>query len=111
MYSIYKIQNIITKEIYVGMTQNIPVRWYAHKHFGVTSNRPFRKSMIEYGSDNFIFEILEDCIVTKDDAKKRENYYIYTLNSLIPNGFNICMNGGKKIYLDKINTALGTDFK
>lgn len=109
MYSVYKIQNVITKEIYIGITQSLETRWYAHKRSGFNSSRPLCKSISKYGISNFVFNTLEAGIKSKDEAKKKENYFIYIFNSLAPKGFNTKVNGGR-MSLKKINEALGTDY-
>ena len=50
---------------------------------------------LENDFENFIFEIIEEC--DYEILDEREKYWIQTLNTLEPNGYNICL-GGKKLY-------------
>lgn len=83
MVNIYKITNKITKEIYIGQTSNsIEDRFEQHvreaqremdgkrEHFPI-----FHRSLIKYGVDNFIIELVETC---EDSAvaADREIYWI-----------------------------------
>ena len=76
---VYKITNNITGEFYIGSSCDIKQRWANHKspskwklHPGIKLYQAF----INYGLDNFTFEILEETA----DVKKREQYWIKQLN-------------------------------
>ena len=51
--------------------------------------------MNKYGIDKFSFEIIEEC--DREILDERERYWIKTLNTLEPNGYNI-LNGGRKLF-------------
>lgn len=51
--------------------------------------------MNAYGIDNFTFEIIEEC--DYEMLEERERYWIFKLNSLEPNGYNI-KPGGCKLF-------------
>ena len=51
--------------------------------------------MNKYGIDKFSFEIIEEC--DRKILDERERYWIKTLNTLEPNGYNI-LNGGRKLF-------------
>lgn len=51
--------------------------------------------MNKYGNDNFSFEIVEEC--NPEELDKREVYWIGTLKTLEPDGYNITP-GGKKLF-------------
>lgn len=61
---IYIITNIVTHKVYVGSAVNIKLRWNKHKHL-LKENRHHSKhlqnSYNKYGTDNFIYGILEYC--------------------------------------------------
>ncbi len=84
---IYKIINLINGKIYVGQDMyNNP------EYFG--SGKIITKSIKKHGRENFIKEILEECL-SLEELDKREIFWIKNLNStnrLI--GYNIC-EGGK----------------
>ena len=76
---VYKITNIITGDFYIGSSQNIKQRWANHKSPSKWKLHPGMKlyqAFINYGLDNFTFEILEETA----DVKKREQYWIKQLN-------------------------------
>lgn len=80
--------------MYVGQTTNLPCR----KHNWKTLDKPYSNKVIdsariEYGLDNFTFEILKECN-SKEELDEWERYYIKKLNTRYPNGYNMC-DGGK----------------
>lgn len=91
---VYLRTNLINGMQYVGQTMNLPTR----KHNWNTLDKPYSNKVIdnariEYGLENFSFEILRKCD-TKDELDEWERYYIKTLNTRYPNGYNMC-DGGK----------------
>jgi len=63
---IYKIENLITGDIYVGSSANLKNRYSRHlsdliknKHHSIILQRAFNK----YGADNFSFILLENCAI------------------------------------------------
>lgn len=92
LYYIYKITNNINNKIYIGqhkVRENETLRSYMGK--GVALREAYKK----YGIHNFSKEIIE---YIEDDDKhlkvsEREIYWINTLNSLSPNGYNISPGG------------------
>ena len=96
MIGIYKITNKINNKIYIGQSIDIKERWKQHfykayneKELGYNSaiHQAFRK----YGYENFSFEVIELC--EKEELDAKEIYWIKTLNSLTPNGYNILSGG------------------
>ena len=75
---IYKITNQLTKECYIGQAVDIASRWKDHAKAGLGIDTPQRnklyKAMIEYGIQNFSWEILEEC--SKENLDKKEKFYI-----------------------------------
>lgn len=97
---IYKITNLINNKIYIGQTtQELKQRIQNYKEeikFSNT-NRPIIMAMRKYGFNNFLFEILEDNISTKEDLDQKEIYYIKNYQSLInQKGYNV-ENGGNSV--------------
>lgn len=87
---IYKITNIETQQIYIGQSKNIRERWREHCKAGLQIDTPgnnkLYSSMIQFGLNNFTFELMEQCSI--DNLNERENYWIefykscdYGLNS------------------------------
>ena len=74
---IYKITNIQNQMCYVGQAANIADRWKQHIKRGVGAEAPTRNklypAMIEFGPENFTFEIIEECDRSRLD--EREDYW------------------------------------
>ena len=91
---IYKIENQITKDIYIGSSVHLNNRKSRHfkdlekqKHHSIILQRAVNK----YGIGNFNFIILENC--DKDLLLKREQYYLDILQPL----YNILPNAGNSL--------------
>ena len=96
---IYLRTNRINGKKYVGQTVDIEQRQYKWN----TISQPYAGKVInaarnKYGINAFEFEILMEC---KDEEMNRwEMYYIKTLNTKIPNGYNLTDGGdGRTGYL------------
>lgn len=96
MIGIYKIINKVNGKIYIGQSIDIKERWKQHfykayneKELGYNSaiHQAFRK----YGYENFSFEVIELC--EKEELDAKETYWIKTLNTLVPTGYNILPGG------------------
>ena len=74
---IYKITNIENQMCYVGQAANISDRWKQHIKRGMGAETPTRNklypAMLEYGVENFTFEIVEECDRSK--LNEREDYW------------------------------------
>lgn len=91
---IYLRTNLVNGMQYVGQTRNLPQRQHSWKSLDkVYSNKVIDNARIEFGLDNFKFEILKEC-ATKDELNEWERYYIKELKTRYPNGYNMC-DGGK----------------
>ena len=59
---IYNIRNIINNNIYIGSASNLKNRWNVHKH-KLSNNKHvnihLQRAFNKYGSENFIFEVIE----------------------------------------------------
>lgn len=93
MKDIYIIRNTINNMVYVGQSKNPHRRFIEHKCYA--KNHLYDRSvlyddMIEYGVNNFYYEILEKDVNNPDE---REKFWISKLNSLYPNGYNIAIGG------------------
>ena len=94
---IYKITNIINKKIYIGYTTgSLFSRINKHKNDDPKYNTLLGNAIVEYGWDNFVYEIVAE----EDDRDKLlelEVYYINFFNSKAPNGYNMTI-GGTRLY-------------
>lgn len=74
---IYKITNLENQMCYVGQAADIASRWKQHIKRGVGAETPTRNklypAMMEYGVENFSFEIIEEC--PRELLNEREQYW------------------------------------
>ena len=74
---IYKITNIKNQMCYIGQAKNLADRWKQHIKRGLGAETPTRNklypAMLEYGVENFTFEIIEE--VEANKLNEREDYW------------------------------------
>lgn len=94
MIGIYKITNQINGKIYIGQSIDIQQRWKQHKQQvkGIRSNNKLYQAMREYGIENFLFEIIEQCEFSQQELDERQRYWIKYYNSY-ENGYNSTRGG------------------
>lgn len=92
---IYKITNLINGKIYIGQTNNPKRR--EREHFSLTPSiledndgKILYNALLKYGPQNFSFEIIEDKC---ENYNEKEKFWIKTLNTLIPFGYNMTDGG------------------
>lgn len=88
---IYKLNNKVSNNFYIGSSFNIIDRWRGHKCLlrkNKHENQILQNSWNKHGENAFEFIVLETC--TKDIILKREQFYIDTLNPK----YNICKTAG-----------------
>lgn len=86
-YAIYVIKNDINNKCYIGqhIVKNESARAYMGKGIGI------QEAYKTYGRHHFykeLLEIIEDNTENRVIASEREKYWINTLNTLEPNGYN-----------------------
>ena len=78
MIGIYKIENTLTGECYIGQSTNIERRWEEHRRNALAKTKVRKYSMYRdmrrLGYSVFSFEVLEECLKSQLDEK--ENYWI-----------------------------------
>ncbi len=91
-WKIYKHTNKINGKCYIGQTcrKNLNERWNNGKGYNGTV---FAKAIEKYGWDNFEHEIIEDNILTQEEANEREQYWIEYYGSYGENGYNMTRGG------------------
>jgi group I intron endonuclease len=72
MIGIYKITSPSNK-IYIGQSVNIEKRFTTYKRLDCKNQNILYKSLIKYGVENHIFEILQECSI--ELLNERERYY------------------------------------
>lgn len=90
---IYKFQNLITQEVYVGQSVNIEERYKRHKRDYIEGTTQFYKGIQDWGWENFSYEILELC--NKEELNDREIFWINYYDSY-NNGYNSTKGGSNK---------------
>lgn len=86
-YKIYLLRCRITGKSYVGVTSmSLEERW--HNGQGYKNQPVIYDDICEYGWNNFE-HILIDTAFTYKESREKEHFYIKTMNSLFPNGYNI----------------------
>ena len=89
---IYLITNLLNSMKYVGQTKRpLKERISEHKRGDQYIDRAIKK----YGWENFMVEVLEECD-SFEQLNEREKFWIATLNTMSPNGYNL-NDGGRKI--------------
>lgn len=95
---IYKIENLINKKVYVGQTCNVARRFSNHKiklDRGVHSNPHLQAAWNKYGSESFVFKVIEVFNPELNfDINAMEKYWIKKLKSTVPEfGYNKLSGG------------------
>lgn len=85
MIGIYKITNLINNKSYIGQSVDVHRRW--KEHCRLSTNSLIAKKIQQYGKENFLFEIIEECQIS--ELNKKEQYWIQYYDSMVPNGYNI----------------------
>jgi len=99
---IYKHTNKVNGKVYIGQTKQTPDRRWRN---GVGYTRDncdthFARAINKYGWDNFYHEILEDNILTQEEANKREIFWIGFYDSM-NNGYNGNSGGDVKLWSEE----------
>jgi hypothetical protein len=70
-------------------------RWKDHIRDAKTRNycRALNYAINKYGHENMKLEVIKECNI--DELNYYENYYINSLNTLKPNGYNLTTGGSK----------------
>ena len=98
MIGIYKITNLITKQSYIGQSNNIERRWKEHCRPSKVNKSLISNAISSFGKENFSFQILQECKIEELDFY--EEFYIKKYNTMTPNGYNIesSINGNSRNY-------------
>ena len=106
MVGIYKITNSITGQVYIGQSVSIEERWNTHKRLSQlpNENNKLYQSIKEYGLNNFVFEVIEEC--PTEELNEKEIYWIDFYNS-VKMGLNTAPGGscGPWYEFEKIREA------
>lgn len=103
IFKIYKI-SFPSGKVYIGQTYNIHKRWLEHlwEAFGGKNDTKVYRAMRKYNTSLEDFSIIEDNILTQEEANAKEIFYIEKYNSC-KNGYNTT-TGGKNGFQPKGET-------
>ena len=90
MIGIYKITSPSGK-IYIGQSKDIKLRFYYYSIISCFRQKRLYHSLKKYGSENHIFEIIEECFI--DELNKRERHYQELYDVIGKNGLNCIYQG------------------
>lgn len=101
---IYKIENLINGNCYIGQSVNIYKRWQSEKEVAFNSqseayNYPLSCAFRKYGIENFSFNILEEC--QREELNEKEIYWIAQYDSY-NNGYNQTPGGDTVLHMCKL---------
>ena len=89
----YLVTNRVNGKQYVGQTiGTVEKRWSKHGKLYSKRNAYFTNAIIKHGRDNFLIEVLHECL-SKEEMDFVETFYIYLLNTIRPNGYNLTTGG------------------
>jgi group I intron endonuclease len=83
MIGIYKILSP-TNKVYIGQSINIPRRFSVYKALSKPSIGPkIYNSLAKHGSDNHVFEVIEECLIEKLDEREKywKQYHLDQVNN------------------------------
>lgn len=86
---IYLITNKIDGKKYVGQSRRLATRWSIHKaDFHRNRSSRLCRAVLEFGEDNFMFEVLEECAPEK--LVEREAFFMAWFETTNPKkGYNV----------------------
>lgn len=113
---VYLATNLINNKQYVGYTtktlkERISTHIYKsrcklNKHYFYL----FKQALRKHGTDNFKWEVLEECF-TKEECCKKEIFYISKYNTISPNGYNLTEGGNGGFQSDETKLKISESVK
>lgn len=95
---IYKITNLINSKIYIGQTiGSIQQRWRKHCKKSSVGCSAIRNAISKYGKENFIIEQIDNAS-TIEELNIKEKYWIKTIQSISPLGYNLRSGGDNGLH-------------
>lgn len=88
---IYLTKNNINGSMYVGQR----IREYSKDGKYLGSGKIIKSAIAKYGAENFTKTLVAIC-KDKDELNRAEKFWIAKLNTVTPNGYNICLGGDFK---------------
>lgn len=95
---VYQIRNLVNDKVFIGISQDIPGILNRHEFSlksGIHTNKKLQEEWNEFGSDNFVFEILDEIMPVdnpnydvKADLKYFEQLWLEKLQPYDERGYN-----------------------
>lgn len=105
---IYKITNTVNGKIYIGSSKDCSRRYREHMKFFKNGNHPnlhLRKAYEKYGLDAFLFEVIEEVIVSK--LLEVEQTYLNSTKCTDDSiGYNLEKVAGKVTHTDEVRRKI-----
>lgn len=100
---IYKITNDINGKLYIGQTiRPLITRWKSHVYKAKSGSQyALHCAIRKYGEEHFHIEQI-DIATSIEELNSKEIYWIDKLNTMIPNGYNMCEGGSTPIWNEYI---------
>lgn len=76
---------------YIGQTKALTKRLNSYKNLNCKNQTAIYSALRKYGSENFIFTILEECPI--EELNDAEKFWISYFGSMTPRGYNIKIGG------------------
>lgn len=91
---IYVIKNDVNDLVYVGQTiRGVEERFKEHCRKNKAKHEFISSAIQEIGREHFFYEILESGIETQRELNYREAYYVATMRTVWPDGYNRTTGG------------------
>ena len=102
---IYKATSITTGKVYIGQScQTLEKRMHQHLSRAMTNYDPsnhFHNAIRKYGFLDFVFQVIEDNIISDEVLNEREKYWIEYYNSYY-DGYNSTLGGDAGLRRDDL---------
>lgn len=102
---IYKATSITTGKVYIGQScQTLEKRKHQHLSRAMTNydpNNHFHNAIRKYGFQDFVFQVIEDNIISDEVLNEREKYWIEYYNSYY-DGYNSTLGGDAGLRRDDL---------
>jgi group I intron endonuclease len=90
-YAVYIVTNVVNAKQYVGITNNLGIRWKRHKK-ALGETPLLHRAIKKYGKEFFVFSHIADAF-DKEAAFDLERILIEQHNTFYPNGYNLTKGG------------------
>lgn len=96
---VYKIENMINGQCYVGSAVNVPQRFAAHRSMlklNEHHSRKLQRAWLKYGEAAFVFAVIES-VQERAQLVEREQFWIEELRAFGERGYNMAPKAGNTL--------------